>query len=123
MAAQLALPSVEEVDAVDEKLGSFLSDLDDFASRVQGLVEPAKSLEDCSFLVRAGIAVGDEAPSNLDPAVFARLLVFADELLGDAQHITDYAAKMGQNLLWIHREVVLDPATRRDTREEAAGDA
>jgi hypothetical protein len=115
-AAPARLPSISEVDRADEKLGSFMSDLDFFASDVAAFVREDVSLEDAAFMARAGIAV-EEKCRYTDPATIVRLLVFADETLDDLDRIRDDAQKLRGDLLWAYRECVIEPDGRRKMRD------
>jgi hypothetical protein len=87
------------------------SDVERFAT------EPDEVVEDAVFLSRHGIAGPDEKERrHADPAIIARLLVFADELEGDAESLRDYALRLRGSLLSIYREYVFEPTGRRQMR-------
>jgi hypothetical protein len=102
------LPSVAEIDAADDKLGEFLSDLDWFTSSAARLAGPAVPLADAVFMCKAGIAFSDRVPFEYDEASFARLLVFANEIETDAERTKEDAAKLRAALLSIYREHVIE---------------
>jgi hypothetical protein len=106
------LPRISDVDRVNAKLGSVMSDLDVLASNVAAFFTDDVSHDDAVFMERAGIAV-DEKQRHADPATIARLLVFADETLNDLETIRDYALRLRRDLLVAYREFVLEPSGRR----------
>jgi hypothetical protein len=103
------LPAIHEVDAVDNQLGSFMSDLDQLAYTVDRLAGgDSPPQEEVIRLVRAGLPL-PEAPSvHFDPAAFARLLVFADELTRDAEAIKDDASDLRSSLLSLYRDEAIE---------------
>jgi hypothetical protein len=101
------LPSIHEVDEADNQLGSFLSDLDHLVSTVKTLAGGDLSLEEATRLVE----VGKPLPHHhlhIDPAVFARLLVFADELERVAQSVKKDAGELRFSLLSLYRFEVIE---------------
>jgi len=113
------LPSISVIDAADEKMGSFLSDLDDFTSSVKALASNSVPLQDAVFMSKAGIDF-EEPPTYIDPALVARLLVFTDEILADdLDTLRRDAESLRSDLLWIYRMQVIEPSGRRDARERS----
>jgi hypothetical protein len=98
----MALPTINEIEATEGKLGSALSDLDDFKSRVQKLAEPVP-IEDYAFLLRTGASFPDE-PVDVDEATLLRLLAFAVELQADAEALLQDAAALRDGALRLYRE-------------------
>ena len=103
----LLLPAVDEVDAADAKIGSFMSDLDAFRSTVEEYASDDMSLEDAVFLDGAGVATANR-PRDVDLAEYARLLAFAAEVLRDAEYIAEDARKLQAALLRAYREYVIE---------------
>jgi hypothetical protein len=101
------LPRISDVDAADNKLGSFMSDLDSLTSDVETFSRDAVPLDDADFLHRASIAYEDRE-RHADPATIARLLVFADEGLEVAGRIREDATRLRKALLAIYREQVIE---------------
>ena len=103
----LSLPTLEEVEATDHKLGSALSDLDDFAHRVERMCGDTQSVDDYAFMVTAKVTLPSE-PIAYDGERFARLLVFADELVEDAERLRKDAERLRAHLLQLYRSEVTD---------------
>jgi hypothetical protein len=113
----LFLPAISAVDAADEKIGSFLSDLDMITSDVAIFAGDEMPLADAVFMSKHGIKIPTGRPRHADPATIARLLVFANEIVDDADSIKRDAEKLREALLSIYRNHVIDG--RRFTRAEA----
>jgi hypothetical protein len=108
------LPSISDVDRADDKLAGFISDLDAFASRAhEKYVSAGVSLEDAAFMVESGIAVEPSDAAASDPAVIARLLVFADEVIDEVELIEQRAIALRHALLVGYRETVIERSGRR----------
>lgn len=107
MATALTLPPISAVDEADHKLGSFISDLDHLRSEAERFAGESVSLDDAVFLNHAGVEI-DEPPREADPALFARLLVFANETIEDAEHIAEDARKLRSALLDAYRYLLID---------------
>jgi hypothetical protein len=101
------LPSISTVDEADDLLARFLSRLEDFAVTAESFGSDPVSLEDAHFLDRAGIDF-EHRERIADPATIARLLVFADETLDDADTVRREAARLREALLVIYRYLVID---------------
>jgi hypothetical protein len=115
-----ALPSIRAIDAADERIGTFLSDLDDFRHRVAILCGENVSIEDASFMLKTGIEI-DPEPAHVDPAVLARLLVLVDDVLvNDLETIKRDAEDIRTNLLSLYRENVIEPSGRSRARAQLA---
>jgi hypothetical protein len=106
------LPSISEVDVADDAIGKFLSDLDWFASAAEKFRGDDVSLEDHVFMDRNGIEF-ENAPRHVDPAIIARLLVFADEAIDDADKIKRDAERLRGELLTIYRGFVIERSRQR----------
>ena len=111
-AATMYLPGISEVDDADGKLGSLLSDLDVFVRATEQFSGDDIPLEEALFLDKSGIAF-ENAPRHVDPAVIARLLVFAEEALDDAEKIRDQPESLRSALLSIYRNYVIERLDRR----------
>jgi hypothetical protein len=109
------LPTISAVDRADNHLGMLLSDLDWMSSHIERFADEEVSLEDAVFRTDNGIDV-DEAPRHVDPAIIARLLVFANELEVDAEAIREYAGRLRASLLSIYRQHLVEPSGRRRMR-------
>jgi hypothetical protein len=105
-----SLPSLGEIEATDEKLGSTLSDLECFASIVKHLCgdEPPLPLDEALSRLREG-TLPDLPAFEYEAAQFARLLVLADEVLEDAERLGSYASELRDGLLQLYRDRVLEP--------------
>ena len=112
----LYLPKISEVDAADHTIGAFKSDLDKFKSAAETFVRFV-SLNDGMFLEKAGIEVREQR-RNADPAIIARLLVFADEVLDDVDQIREDALALRRDLLTAYREFVIERHLWREHEEE-----
>jgi hypothetical protein len=110
------LPAISVVDRADNYAGLLLSELDSITSAVERFAGEEVSLEDAVFLDRHGIALDEEEVRNADPALIARLLVFANELEVDAETIREDAARLRTALLAIYRENVYELSGRRRMR-------
>ena len=106
------LPSRSELELADYKIGSFLSDLDSMLSAVKGLSPNSITVEEYLRLTEAG----EELPATppLDEAELARIVVFATEVLGDAERIAELAQALQREAAALHREANADlrPAQR-----------
>jgi hypothetical protein len=107
MAAVETLPPTDDVNEVDNKLGSFLSDLDSLTSVVESLEGDGISFDEALRLENLGIK-WEPRNIEIDSEALARLLVFADELTTDAERITEYAEKLRHALLSLYRWHVLE---------------
>jgi hypothetical protein len=104
------LPSLEEVAEADDKLGSAVAAIDDFATRVKRLIGDVLPVADYAFMSKAGITFADPEPAPLDAVTFARLLVFADEAVTDAENLREYAEALREALLTLYRSEVIERA-------------
>jgi hypothetical protein len=105
------LPSPEEVELIDYKLGTFTSDLDVLARRVREAMEGDIPVSDYVFMCKAGIEPPEQdAP---DQAALVRLLVFAVDLIHDADTIREHAQEILTHLTADYHERHL-PSARRD---------
>jgi hypothetical protein len=102
-----ALPTIASVDRADAHVGKLMSDLEGITMAVERFAGDDVSLEDAVFMTEAGIAVG-QPRRDAEPATFARLLVFADELLGDTEQIAELAQRLRSALLLSYREAVIE---------------
>jgi hypothetical protein len=109
------LPTISQVDRADDHLGLLLSDLDWMTSDVASFSDSTERMDDAVFLSRHGIA-DDPEHRYVEPATIARLLVFADELEGDAEALREYAVRLRGSLLWIYRQHIFEPSGRRRMR-------
>jgi hypothetical protein len=109
------LPAISAVDRADEHLGLLLSDLDWMTSDVASFAGESVSLDDAVFLMSHHIEVG-EPERHVDPAIIARLLVFANELESDAESIREYSNQLRDSLLSIYRQRLCEPSGRRRMR-------
>jgi hypothetical protein len=104
------LPTFADIEEAEEKLGSFMSSLDWFTSEAEGIDKGRDiPLDVLIAMGRAKIRPPDNFPYEHDERVFARLLVFADELDTDAESIRKDAARLRQALLGIYRHRIIDP--------------
>lgn len=87
----LDLPSSEEIELADYKVGSFISDLDHFRMRVEKLSEGMTPEE---YLRRHDAGEEIPKPPALDQALLGRIVVFADSVIGDAETIGRDARKL-----------------------------
>lgn len=128
-----ALPTWEEVELADEKIGLFKSDLEAIASQVKAALEPVP-LDDAIFMERVGIAVPESPPP--DKTLVLRLIAFAAEVLEDAKDIAELAAELQHDALTLFHDSRgrdADPEGRQRSRAaiqewhrdraEALGDA
>ena len=76
MATSLSLPTAEEADAVDEKLGSALSSVDAFTMRVEAIHGSALEAEEALRMIRDEIPFPEQPEFEFDAGTFARLLVY-----------------------------------------------
>ncbi|MGH2921824.1 MAG: hypothetical protein ACRDKU_07160 [Gaiellaceae bacterium] len=113
MGDTLMLPQISEIDEADDLAARFGSALDDFTTRAEKYIGNDVKLDDAAFLLANGIAV-DERPRHADPALFARLLVFADDALDEAERIAEDARRLRRALLVGYREFVIDGRRRED---------
>jgi hypothetical protein len=65
-------------------------------------------MQDAVFLSRNGIALEAQDPREVDPALLARLLVFADELCDDIESTADDAQRLRSAVLICYRHLVLE---------------
>ena len=106
----LHFPSVAEAEAAKHKLDSFMSDLDRLVTVAEHFAGKDMTLEEA----RPADARGwpdDERERDVDVAAFARLLVFSDEALADAELIAAEARRLRQALLTSYREYVIEEAS------------
>lgn len=127
------LPSLEEIDLLEEKLGLVLSDLDVFGSTLEALAH-VTSLEAALPALERG-EPAPERPEPLDRDRLARLVVVAADVADDASTIAARAAKIGDSARALfhentdgfadpegfkrHRRVVRDWHAREAARREA----
>jgi hypothetical protein len=109
------LPAISDVDRADDHLGHLLSALDSLTDEIEHYAEGAH-IEDYVFLTGNGIAPDDEPDEYVDPAIIARLLVFANELEEDGEAVVEYGRRIRGSLLWIYRERVFEPNGRSRAR-------
>jgi hypothetical protein len=110
------LPAISDVDRADDHLGHLLSDLDSLTSEIERYAGETVPIGDHVFLSANGIAPDDEPDEYVDPAIIARLLVFANELEEDGETVLDYGRRIRGSLLWIYRERVFEPNGRSRAR-------
>lgn len=108
MSQTLALPAPSVVDAAEAHLGELLSELDSFVHAAEVFSGHQLPLEDAVFLSRNGIEPDPEPSRHVDPAIIARLLVFADELLDDVDAIRAHAENLRRLLLTSYRRHVIE---------------
>ncbi len=104
----LRLPSVDEINLADDQLAAAKSALDDFTSRAQAFVGLVETIPE-GVTLEDFIADQAATEREVDVEALARLLVFADELLEDADDIRAYAIALRQHLLTSYRSYVLEP--------------
>lgn len=85
------LPSSEEIELAEYKVGSFISDLDHFRMRVEELSE-GMTPEEYLRLRDAGEEI--PKPAALDQPLLARIVVFADDAIHDAETISRDARRL-----------------------------
>ena len=83
-ATAFAVPTLERIEEVDRRLSGSLSDIDTFLTAVKRLAE--------------------EDPVKVDPHVYTRLLVFADEALDDSEMLASYASELRRKVLNLYVE-------------------
>jgi hypothetical protein len=105
------LPSIADVDAADQHLGAFMSELDWFVTQTKRLEGDDLPVEDYVFLLKAGVDWPDYEIA-IEPETFPRLLVFANQLEGDAEKIKEDAAELRRHLLNAYQEYVTEPRLR-----------
>jgi hypothetical protein len=98
---ELGPPSADELALAEYKLGSFVSDLNDFADRAEKALERTVPLDDAVFMSVHGIAVDDEPA--IDDATLTSLIFFFTEALADAKTIAQTAANLQEGLLALRR--------------------
>jgi hypothetical protein len=108
------LPNLEEIQAVEDKIGSARSDLDMFLHTLKRIDGHKLSHEQLNAVMRAGgldsvIETERPAPSAYDPETFTRLLVLAGDLQEDAESLGREAAELQQLLGLVYRFRVLEP--------------
>jgi hypothetical protein len=97
------LPSREQLELANYKLGSFISDLADF--RLDGLADRSTmSYAEYEQHKAAGTLPPSEEP--LDRDLLAVIVVFAAEALEDAKAITEYAEKLLHDAVNLRREEI-----------------
>jgi hypothetical protein len=114
----LSLPPISAVDAADESLGSFKSELASMKLEAATFVSFVP-LDDAHFLDQAGIEV-QEPRRHIDPALIARLLVFADDILDDVEYIRKDALALRGSLLTAYREFVIEGRCWREEARDAS---
>jgi hypothetical protein len=102
------LPSIEEIELADYKLGSLLSDLDMIERAVKDVDGVGMSVEE--YLadpagVEKAMKATDEA---VEPETLLRLLAFANEIQNDGQTLTKYGESLQSLVLSIYTEAVLN---------------
>lgn len=107
MSEALTLPPVADVDAADHKLASFCSDLDAFVMKVEKLAGGTISLADAALAKTAGVEL-EEQEVDVDRAACARMLVFAEETVGDAKEMQKLAERLRRALVSVYRFEVLE---------------
>lgn len=97
------LPTLNDIEEADNKLGSFMSSLDWFTSEAEAIDKGREiPLDVAAAMIRNNVEFEDSFPYEHDDKTFARLLVFADELLNDAESIERDAHRLRQALLGIY---------------------
>ena len=114
----LTLPAISRVDVADRRIGDFMGDLEKFRRQAETFASFVP-LDDAYFLERAGIEV-QEQRRHADPAIIARLLVFAVDVLEDADRIREDALALRGHLLAAYHQFVVE---RSSWREQEASDA
>jgi hypothetical protein len=96
-----ALPTPEELDRASYAIGAGRSDLDNFA---HVLDRQDLTIEEAAPLVLAGEPV--PAPGPLSREQLARLVVFAADMLDDAEAIAGYARRIAEQARHLYHENV-----------------
>ena len=106
--ADIRLPAISHVDRADDRFGLFRSDLDSLRSQLEQFGGDDMPIADAVFLYDNGITLDEQEPREVDPAILARLLVFADELLDDLDSVAEDAKRLRSAVLDNYRHLVIE---------------
>lgn len=101
-----ALPTDEEIDLADYKIGLFISDLNDIRHRIERLTN-ISSIEEALEARKRGEPVPATPP--LDRDQLGRIVVFANDAIHDAEGIIEEArVLLGETIALYHEEFSTD---------------
>jgi hypothetical protein len=104
-------PTVEEIEAADNRSAGLLSDLDHFKTLAEKYVEADSVTELDDETLKAWLVGGivpPTTPRDFDADAIARLLVFADDMLGDLPTIEQDARAIRDAALTAYRHYVIE---------------
>jgi hypothetical protein len=103
-APNITLPTLEEIDAADDKICSVLSRVDEFVMLAEKIDQAGVvSLADYQMSER-GIALDDDPEFLFEPASFLRLLVLATDRQEDAERLRADAQKLEETLRAVYHK-------------------
>jgi hypothetical protein len=102
MAEDSLLPSPEDFDIANYLIGTYISELNDFAERLKRVKGDPETIEEYLKRKEAGDTFGPQEP--LDRDQLAHVIAFATDALSDAGMIREYAAKLQAAAFALYRD-------------------